>query len=103
MFSDTNINRGITISFDSYITDATVDNTHIFDFIDSPKKPATSTSIGVGNKGNPKNFNLLSYQADNRSIGMKKGTEAKTSGSLASKLSDTRRVRHSQKLLYRIC
>ena len=35
MFSDTNINRGITISFDSYMTDATVDNTHIFDFIDT--------------------------------------------------------------------
>lgn len=81
MFSDTNINRGITISFDSYMTDATVDNTHIFDFIDSPKW--NYISIGVGNKGNPKNFNLLSYQADNRSIGMKKGTEAKTSGSLA--------------------
>ena len=81
MFSDTNINRGITISFDSYMTDATVDNTHIFDFIDSPKW--NYLSIGVGNKGNPKNFNLLSYQADNRSIGMKKGTEAKTSGSLA--------------------
>lgn len=81
MFSDTNINRGITISFDSYMTDATVDNTHIFDFIDSPKW--NYLSIGVGNKANPKNFNLLSYQADNRSIGMKKGTEAKTSGSLA--------------------
>lgn len=81
MFSDTNINRGITISFDSYMTDATVDNTHVFDFIDSPKW--NYISIGVGNKGNPKNFNLLSYQADNRSIGMKKGTEAKTSGSLA--------------------
>lgn len=81
MFSDTNINRGITISFDSYMTDATVDNTHIFDFIDSPQW--NYLSIGVGNKGNPKNFNLLSYQADNRSIGMKKGTEAKTSGSLA--------------------
>lgn len=81
MFSDTNINRGITISFDSYMTDATVDNTHIFDFIDSPKW--NYLSIGVGNKSNPKNFNLLSYQADNRSIGMKKGTEAKTSGSLA--------------------
>lgn len=81
MFSDTNINRGITISFDSYMTDATVDNTHIFDFIDSPKW--NYLSIGLGNKGNPKNFNLLSYQADNRSIGMKKGTEAKTSGSLA--------------------
>ena len=81
MFSDTNINRGITISFDSYMTDATVDNTHIFDFIDSPKW--NYISIGLGNKGNPKNFNLLSYQADNRSIGMKKGTEAKTSGSLA--------------------
>lgn len=81
MFSDTNINRGITISFDSYMTDATVDNTHIFDFIDSPKW--NYLSIGVGNMANPKNFNLLSYQADNRSIGMKKGTEAKTSGSLA--------------------
>lgn len=81
MFSDTNINRGITISFDSYMTDATVDNTHIFDFIDSPKW--NYLSIGVNNPGNPKNFNLLSYQADNRSIGMKKGTEAKTSGSLA--------------------
>ena len=81
MFSDTNINRGITVSFDSYMTDATVDNTHIFDFIDSPKW--NYISIGLGNKGNPKNFNLLSYQADNRSIGMKKGTEAKTSGSLA--------------------
>ena len=81
MFSDTNINRGITISFDSYMTDATVADTHIFDFIDSPKW--NYLSIGVGNKGNPKNFNLLSYQADNRSIGMKKGTEAKTSGSLA--------------------
>ena len=81
MFSDTNINRGITISFDSYMTDATVDNTHIFDFIDSPKW--NYLSIGLGNKSNPKNFNLLSYQADNRSIGMKKGTEAKTSGSLA--------------------
>ena len=81
MFSDTNINRGITISFDSYMTDATVDNTHIFDFIDSPKW--NYLSAGLGNKANPKNFNLLSYQADNRSIGMKKGTEAKTSGSLA--------------------
>lgn len=81
MFSDTNINRGITISFDSYMTDATVDNTHIFDFIDSPKW--NYLSIGVNNQGNPKNFNLLSYQADNRSIGMKKGTEAKISGSLA--------------------
>ncbi len=81
MFSDTNINRGITISFDSYMTDNTVDNTHIFDFIDSPKW--NYLSIGVNNQGNPKNFNLLSYQADNRSIGMKKGTEAKTSGSLA--------------------
>lgn len=81
MFSDTNINRGITISFDSYMTDATVDNTHIFDFIDSPKW--NYLSIGVNNPGNPKNFNLLSYQADNRSIGMKKGTEAKTSGNLA--------------------
>ena len=80
MFSDTNINRGITISFDSYMTDATVDNTHIFDFIDSPKWnylnkfDVTST---------PNKFNLLSYQADNTSIGMKKGTNAQTSGSLA--------------------
>lgn len=81
MFSDTNINRGITISFDSYMTDATVDDTHIFDFIDSPQW--NYISIGLGNKGNPKNFNLLSYQADNTSIGMKKGTNAKTSGSLA--------------------
>ena len=81
MFSDTNINRGITISFDSYMTDATVDDTHIFDFIDSPQW--NYLSIGVGNKGNPKKFNLLSYQADNTSIGMKKGTNAKTSGSLA--------------------
>lgn len=80
MFSDTNINRGITISFDSYMTDATVNDTHIFDFIDTPKWnylnkfDVTST---------PNKFNLLSYQADNTSIGMKKGTEAKTSGSLA--------------------
>lgn len=81
MFSDTNINRGITISFDSYMTDATVDNTHIFDFIDSPKW--NYITWGVNNPANKSNFNLLSYQADNRSIGMKKGTEAKTSGSLA--------------------
>lgn len=81
MFSDTNINRGITISFDSYMTDATVDNTHIFDFIDTPKW--NYITWGVNNPANKSNFNLLSYQADNRSIGMKKGTEAKTSGSLA--------------------
>lgn len=81
MFSDTNINRGITISFDSYMTDATVDDTHIFDFIDTPKW--NYITWGVNNPANKSNFNLLSYQADNRSIGMKKGTEAKTSGSLA--------------------
>lgn len=81
MFSDTNINRGITISFDSYMTDATVDNTHVFDFIDTPKW--NYITWGVNNPANKSNFNLLSYQADNRSIGMKKGTEAKTSGSLA--------------------
>lgn len=81
MFSDTNINRGITISFDSYMTDATVDNTHIFDFIDTPQW--NYITWGVNNPANKSNFNLLSYQADNRSIGMKKGTEAKTSGSLA--------------------
>lgn len=81
MFSDTNINRGITISFDSYMTDATVNDTHIFDFIDSPKW--NYITWGVNNPANKSNFNLLSYQADNRSIGMKKGTEAKTSGSLA--------------------
>lgn len=81
MFSDTNINRGVTISFDSYMTDATVDNTHIFDFIDTPKW--NYITWGVNNPANKSNFNLLSYQADNRSIGMKKGTEAKTSGSLA--------------------
>lgn len=81
MFSDTNINRGITISFDSYMTDVTVDNTHIFDFIDTPKW--NYITWGVNNPANKSNFNLLSYQADNRSIGMKKGTEAKTSGSLA--------------------
>lgn len=81
MFSDTNINRGITISFDSYMTDATVDNTHIFDFIDTPKW--NYITWGVNNPANKSNFNLLSYQADNRSIGMKKGTEAKNSGSLA--------------------
>lgn len=81
MFSDTNINRGITISFDSYMTDATVDDTHIFDFIDTPKW--NYITWGVNNPANKSNFNLLSYQADNRSIGMKKGTEAETSGSLA--------------------
>ena len=81
MFSDTNINRGITISFDSYMTDATVDDTHIFDFIDTPQW--NYITWGVNNPANKSNFNLLSYQADNRSIGMKKGTEAKTSGSLA--------------------
>ena len=81
MFSDTNINRGITISFDSYMTDATVADTHIFDFIDSPKW--NYITWGINNPANKSNFNLLSYQADNRSIGMKKGTEAKTSGSLA--------------------
>lgn len=81
MFSDTNINRGITISFDSYMTDATVDDTHIFDFIDTPKW--NYITWGINNPANKSNFNLLSYQADNRSIGMKKGTEAKTSGSLA--------------------
>lgn len=80
MFSDTNINRGITISFDSYMTDATVDNTHIFDFIDSPKWNYLN-KFDVNST--PNKFNLLSYQADNTSIGMKKGTEAKTSGSLA--------------------
>lgn len=81
MFSDTNINRGITFSFDSYMTDATVDNTHIFDFIDTPKW--NYITWGVNNPANKSNFNLLSYQADNRSIGMKKGTEAEISGSLA--------------------
>lgn len=81
MFSDTNINRGITISFDSYTTDATVDDTHIFDFIDTPQW--NYITWGINNPANKSNFNLLSYQADNRSIGMKKGTEAKTSGSLA--------------------
>lgn len=81
MFSDTNINRGITISFDSYMTDVTVADTHIFDFIDSPKW--NYITWGINNPANKSNFNLLSYQADNRSIGMKKGTEAKTSGSLA--------------------
>lgn len=80
MFSDTNINRGITISFDSYITDATVADTHIFDFIDSPKWNYLN-KFDVNST--PNKFNLLSYQADNTSIGMKKGTEAKTSGSLA--------------------
>lgn len=80
MFSDTNINRGITISFDSYMTDATVDDTHIFDFIDSPKWNYLN-KFDVNST--PNKFNLLSYQADNTSIGMKKGTEAKTSGSLA--------------------
>ena len=81
MFSDTNINRGITISFDSYMTDATVDDTHIFDFIDTPQW--NYITWGINNPANKSNFNLLSYQADNRSIGMKKGTEAETSGSLA--------------------
>lgn len=81
MFSDTNIKRGITISFDSYMTDATVNDTHIFDFIDTPKW--NYITWGINNPANKSNFNLLSYQADNRSIGMKKGTEAKTSGSLA--------------------
>lgn len=80
MFSDTNINRGITISFDSYMTDATVADTHIFDFIDSPKWNYLN-EFDVNST--PNKFNLLSYQADNTSIGMKKGTEAKTSGSLA--------------------
>lgn len=80
MFSDTNINRGITISYDSYMTDATVADTHIFDFIDSPKWNYLN-EFDVNST--PNKFNLLSYQADNTSIGMKKGTEAKTSGSLA--------------------
>lgn len=80
MFSDTNINRGITISFDSYVTDATVADTHIFDFIDSPKWNYLN-KFDVNST--PNKFNLLSYQADNTSIGMKKGTNAKTSGSLA--------------------
>lgn len=80
MFSDTNINRGITISFDSYMTDATVADTHIFDFIDSPKWNYLN-KFDVNST--PNKFNLLSYQTDNTSIGMKKGTEAKTSGSLA--------------------
>lgn len=80
MFSDTNINRGITISFDSYMTDATVADTHIFDFIDSPKWNYLN-KFDVNST--PNKFNLLSYQADNTSIGMKKGTEAKTSDSLA--------------------
>lgn len=80
MFSDTNINRGITISFDSYMTDATVADTHIFDFIDSPKWNYLN-KFDVNST--PNKFNLLSYQADNTSIGMKKGTEAKPSGSLA--------------------
>lgn len=80
MFSDTNINRGITISFDSYMTDATVADTHIFDFIDSPKWNYLN-KLDVNST--PNKFNLLSYQADNTSIGMKKGTNAKTSGSLA--------------------
>lgn len=80
MFSDTNINRGITISFDSYMTDATVADTHIFDFIDSPKWNYLN-KFDVNST--PNKFNLLSYQADNTSIGMKKGTNAKTSGSLA--------------------
>lgn len=80
MFSDTNINRGITISFDSYMTDATVADTHIFDFIDSPKWNYLN-KFDVNST--PNKFNLLSYQADNTSIGMKKGTNVKTSGSLA--------------------
>lgn len=80
MFSDTNIKRGITISFDSYMTDATVADTHIFDFIDSPKWNYLN-KFDVNST--PNKFNLLSYQADNTSIGMKKGTNAKTSGSLA--------------------
>ena len=80
MFSDTNINRGITISFDAYMTDATVADTHIFDFIDSPKWNYLN-KFDVNST--PNKFNLLSYQADNTSIGMKKGTEAKTSDSLA--------------------
>lgn len=80
MFSDTNINRGITISFDSYMTDATVADTHIFDFIDSPKWNYLN-KFDVNST--PNKFNLLSYQADNTSIGMKKGTNAKASGSLA--------------------
>lgn len=80
MFSDTNINRGITISFDSYMTDATVADTHIFDFIDSPKWNYLN-KFDVNST--PNKFNLLSYQADNTSIGMKKGTNAKVSGSLA--------------------
>lgn len=79
--SDTNSNRGITISFDSYMTDATVDDTHVFDFIDTPQW--NYITWGINNPANKSNFNLLSYQADNRSIGMKKGTEAKISGSLA--------------------
>lgn len=80
MFSDTNINRGITISFDSYMTDATVADTHIFDFIDSPKWNYLN-KFDVNST--PNKFNLLSYQTDNTSIGMKKGTNAKVSGSLA--------------------
>lgn len=80
MFSDTNINRGITISFDSYMTDATVADTHIFDFIDSPKWNYLN-KFDVNST--PNKFNLLSYQANNTSIVMKKGTNAKTSGSLA--------------------
>lgn len=80
MFSDTNINRGITISFDAYMTDATVAATHIFDFIDSPKWNYLN-KFDVNST--PNKFNLLSYQADNTSIGMKKGTNAKASGSLA--------------------
>lgn len=80
MFSDTNINRGVTISFDSYMTDATVADTHIFDFIDSPKWNYLNKADV---NSTPNKFNLLSYQADNTSIGMKKGTNAKTSGSLA--------------------
>ncbi len=80
MFSGTNINRGVTISFDSYMTDNTVDNTHIFDFIDAPQW--NYLSVGVNNKGNPKNFNLLSYQANNFAYGMKKGTEAQVAGTM---------------------
>lgn len=80
MFSDTNIKRGITISFDSYMTDATVADTHIFDFIDSPKWNYLN-KFDVNST--PNKFNLLSYQADNTSIGMKKGTNAKASSSLA--------------------
>lgn len=79
MFSGTNIDRGVTISFDSYMTDNTVNDTHIFDFIDSPQWNYISAGVG-NNKGNPKNFNLLSYQASNFAYGMKKGTEAQVAG-----------------------